>query len=71
MYSMLAPNGWTFRKVEMIPEEERTGHADMLIKPSKCKENACYAAPALEFLSSVNHNRIFKTSVCVILLPLV
>lgn len=57
---MLAPNGWTFRKVEMIPEEERTGHADMLIKLSKCKDSACCAAPASEFLSSVKHD--FKTT---------
>lgn len=56
MYSMLAPNGWTFRKVEMIPEEERTGHADMLIKLSKCKDSACCAAPPSEFLSSVKHD---------------
>lgn len=31
MYSMLAPNGWTCRKVEMIPEERKIiSHAKLL-----------------------------------------
>ena len=32
MYSMLAPNGWTWRKVEMMPEvQKNTRRAEMLI----------------------------------------
>lgn len=58
MYSMLAPNGWTCRKVEMIPEVEQIGHADMLIKLSKCKRHSLShtVAPDFQFLSPVKHD---------------
>ena len=54
MYSMLAPNGWTFRKVEMIPGVKQTH--DMLIKLSKYKDIPCHVAPASEFLLLVRND---------------